>query len=467
MKFKIALIALFIFQITISKAQTKVSPLFSDDMVLQQNSNVAIWGEDKPNTKITVKASWNTENSVQTDANGKWKVFVKTTTAGGPYTLEIKGSETLNFKDVLLGEVWLASGQSNMEMPMKGFRGQPIEGSNELILKGENPNLRLITIKKSIKTEPTTDFEGTWKKATPETVKNFSAVAYMFAKKIQENTNVPVGIICSSFGGTRVEAWMDEQVLAEKNKELNAVDKQKEKDLNKNTASVLYNGMIHPIIPYGIKGAIWYQGESNRGNAEHYASLFSTMIDSWRKEWNLGDFPFYFTQIAPFEYKNKAESAYLREAQLQTMLTTKNTGMAVTLDIGEEFYIHPRKKAEVAERLALWALANTYNFKGINFSGPVYKSMKVEKDIVFLDFDYAKNGVANYGKELVNFTIAGEDKIFYPAKATITKGVLTVSSENVPNPVAVRYGWENFLVGNLYNTAGLPASSFRTDHWKD
>ncbi|UGU15944.1 sialate O-acetylesterase [Sinomicrobium kalidii] len=450
-----------------SSAQTKIASLFSDHMVLQQNAEVAVWGTDRPNTRIKARTGWGEKSTAVTDESGKWKLSVKTGKAGGPYTLEIKGSEKIVLEDVLLGEVWLCSGQSNMEMPVKGFKGQPVYGSNDLVMNASSPQLRLFHVKRNMSRQPLDTCQGAWQRSSPGTVLNFSAVAYMYGKLLQQQIKVPVGIICSSFGGTRVEAWTSKETLSATGLDVEANRKKNMPEIDKNTSSVLYNGMIRPLIPYGIKGVIWYQGESNRGNHEQYKTLFSAMIDSWRSAWNSGEFPFYFAQIAPFEYKPEVNSAFLREAQLHTMLNTPNTGMAVTLDIGERSCIHPAKKTEVAKRLVYWALAKTYGYEGIQYSGPVYKSMEVIENEVRLDFDHAPNGVSGFGRELRHFTIAGSDKVFYPAKAEIRRGKLFVSSDNVANPVAVRYGWENYVEGCLFNLAELPASSFRTDHWEN
>lgn len=445
-------------------AQTKVASVFNHHMVLQQNTQVAIWGIDKPNTKITVSANWNEKQTTISDKNGHWKLHINTIKAGGPYTLKVSGSSNVTLTDVLLGEVWLCSGQSNMEMPINGFPGQPVIGSNEIILNSDYPQMRLFTVKKNMSNNPLDSCTGIWQPANPETAGNFSAVAYLYGKILQAKLKVPVGIICSSFGGTRVEAWTKKDVLEQINFEYKKNQNPTEK-IDKNDPSVLFNAMIHPLVPFTIKGAIWYQGESNISNASQYEERFSAMINSWRKDWQIGDFPFYFIQIAPFEYGNQVNAAYLREAQLKTMQHTANTGMATTSDIGEKNCIHPAQKKQVAERLAYWALSKTYGFKGFLYSGPVYKSITVRGNKVDVEFDHAPNGLTSFGKSLNQFTIAGADQKFYPAKAEIIKGKLTVYSENVSAPVAVRYGWENYTEGTLFNLGGLPASSFRTDNW--
>ncbi|ADY53039.1 Sialate O-acetylesterase [Pseudopedobacter saltans DSM 12145] len=444
-------------------SQTKISSLLGSHMVLQQNTEVSIWGNDKPNTKITITSSWGQKSITTTNANGEWRTSIKTTKAGGPYTLNILGSEKISLEDILLGEVWLCSGQSNMEMPLKGFAGQPIQNAQELITNSTNTNLRLFHVKRNTSKTPLFDLVGTWKEATPLNVMDFSAVAYLYGKILQEKLNVPIGIICSSVGGTRVEAWTNNKTLKESDFDFSSIKNTDE--ITVNSPSVLFNAMINPLTPFNIKGVIWYQGESNRNNATQYQKLFMAMINSWRKEWGNENMPFYFTQIAPFEYNPSVNAAFLREAQLRTLQNTKNTGMAVTLDIGEKTCIHPAKKIEVAQRLSYWALAKTYGINGIPYSGPIYKSMKVTDGKIELDFEYAPNGISNFGKELKYFTIAGEDQIFYPAKAELERGKLKVSSQQVAKPVAVRYAWENFVEGNIFNVFGLPASSFRTDNW--
>ncbi len=446
-------------------SQTKLASLFKDHMVLQQNSNAVVWGWDKPNTRINISAGWGGQYSTMSDDKGKWKFLIKTEKAGGPYELQIKGSETIIISDVLLGEVWLCSGQSNMEMPLKGFAGQPIIGSNDFVLDSKNHNIRLFNVNRSISSVPLETCEGSWNESTPNNVLNFSAVAYLYGKILQENLGVPIGIICSSVGGTRAEAWTDKETLTDKKFGFDIKMDTSTRVGDKNGPARLYNGMIHPLIPFTIKGAIWYQGEANIRTTDQYATLFPAMINSWREQWNIGDFPFYYVQIAPFKYGSDVNSAYLREVQLKSMETVPNSGMAVTLDIGDEFCIHPAEKFKVAKRLSYWALAKTYGYKGLQFSGPVYKSMEIENNKITLNFDYAPNGVINFNKPLNHFTIAGKDKVFYPAKAEITRGKLTVYSKLVPNPVAVRYCWDNYVEGTLYNLAGLPASSFRTDNW--
>lgn len=440
--------------------------MFSNGMVLQQQEQAAIWGMDKPGVKISVAGSWGKSASVQTDATGKWKLKLQTPAAGGPYTVTITGSNKIVLNNVLVGEVWLCSGQSNMEMPVKGNLNQPIIGSNEAILNSANDNIRLFNTPKTVSLTAVYDVKGMWRAASPAATGNFSAVAYFFARKVQSVLNVPVGIIQSDWGASTIESWMDAQTLsAFKNKiipdTLPAKEPQK-------IPTLMYRSMLHPYIGYTIKGVLWYQGESNRTNAAEYMSLFSTLISSWRSQWGQGDFPFYFVQIAPFE-SGSDNQAFLREAQLQSMMTVKNTGMAVTMDIGEPRVIHPSQKEPVGNRLAYWALSKDYGAGGIAFSGPVYQSVEVKGDsTIIVTMDHCEQGLSSFGKPLTDFEVAGADKVFHPAEARIItdkKGKIMVWGKEVKNPVAVRYAFKSWVVGSLYNTQGLQASSFRTDSW--
>jgi sialate O-acetylesterase len=457
---------LFIFSSNISFSQTRLPAFFSDNMVLQQQQLAVVWGTDKPNTKISVEGSWGNEAKVKSDDSGHWKLKLQTPAAGGPYSLMVKGSKEITLKNVLIGEVWLCSGQSNMEMPVKGYNNQPVLGSNETILNSGNDNIRFFNTPRAVSITPLNDAKGKWTAAYPSTTGNFSATAYYFAMKLQAVLGVPVGIIQSSWGASTIESWMDKQTLSGfKNK---VIPGKLPDSFPNRTPTIMYNSMLHPYIGFTIKGAVWYQGEANRENANEYLALFTTMINSWRTQWQQGDFPFYFVQIAPFE-PGKVNAAFLREAQLQTMATLKNTGMAVTMDIGERTVIHPSQKELVGNRLAYWALAKDYNFKGIAYSGPVYRSMqKNNNGKMVLSFDYCEQGLTSFGKQLTDFEIAGEDKVFYPAEAVINKdkkGSLSVWNDSVKNPVSVRYGFKSWASGTLYNTQGLPASSFRTDNW--
>ncbi|MES2773860.1 MAG: sialate O-acetylesterase [Bacteroidota bacterium] len=462
------LLAALLFMLLKSEAfsQTHLPAIFADNMVLQQQQQVSVWGTDNPRTKISVTGSWGEHAKATSDDSGHWKLKLQTPVAGGPYTVAIKGSKEITLKNVLIGEVWFCSGQSNMEMPVKGYANQPVMGSNETILHSLNDNIRFLNTPRSVSLTPLNDVKGEWKAASPATTGNFSATAYYFAKKLQSVLSVPVGIIQSAWGASIIESWMNRQTLSGfRNK---VIPDKVPDSLPNRTPTIMYNSMLHPYIGCTVKGVLWYQGEANRENADEYQSLFTSMIASWRTQWQQGDFPFYFVQIAPLE-PGKVNAAFLREAQLKTMQSVKNTGMAVTMDIGERTIIHPSQKEAVGNRLAYWALAKDYNFQGIAFSGPVYRDMqKAANGKMVLNFDYCEQGLTSFGKPLTDFEIAGEDKIFYPAEAMIHKeksGVVVVWNDTVKNPVSVRYAFKNWALGCLFNTQGLPASSFRTDNW--
>lgn len=446
--------------------QTQLPGFFSNNMVLQQKEKVSIWGQDLPNTHIRLSGSWGEKATTQSNEEGKWKAQIPTPEAGGPYTLQVTGSQKIILSNVMIGEVWLCSGQSNMRMPVEGFINQPVNNSNEAILDSKNHQIRLFHIKRNASIQPLRDVKGQWTLANPSTVKDFSATAYFFGRKLEESLDVPIGLIHTSWGASRIEAWMGARTLSDFPtvqipRRIPMSKKQKEPTL-------LYNAMLHPFVGYNLKGVIWYQGESNRAEAQKYKKLFPAMIRSWRDQWQQGKFPFYFVQIAPFNYK-KVNSAFLREAQLHTMKTTENTGMAVTLDIAQCNRIHPKEKQKVGERLAYWALSKNYGMNGIAFSGPVYKKMeKTSNGRIKVTFDHATNGLSGFGKKLKGFEIAGEDRVFHPARARINRDkTLSVWSDTVENPVAVRYGFKNCAEATLFNVSGLPASSFRTDEWEE
>jgi Domain of unknown function (DUF303). len=435
-------------------------------MVLQRNSNVKLWGWADKGEQVSVQPSWDQTKSYIAESlpDGKWWVEIPTPNAGGPYDLIFQSlNDRKVLKDVLIGEVWICSGQSNMEMPLKGFMSQPVYESNDIIAHSNNSQIRLFTVKRNISQTPLEDCEGEWKPSGPKDVINFSAVAYLYGEYLHKVLNVPIGLIHTSWGGSPAEAWTDEETLKHDFPEI-SIRLYEEKRRHK-SPSVLYNAMLNPLMPFGIRGVIWYQGEDNRANPIQYERLLPAMIQTWRQKWGQGEFPFYFTQIAPFRYDSTCNTAELREAQLNVMLKTPNTGMAVTLDVGEWETIHPGNKVAVAKRLAYWALANTYRMEGVEYCGPIFKSKRIDGNKVILDFDFAEQGLTSLGKSLDGYTIAGNDRKFYPAQAIIKGKSLVVTSDSVPNPVAVRYGWSNYLNGNLYNNAGIPASSFRTDNW--
>lgn len=640
---KSSLLVLFIFFIFTASAEIRLPAIIADNMVLQQQSSDPIWGWASPGEQISVTGSWANGVTVKTQAgeNGKWMVSIHTPKAGGPYTLTIKGDETIVLKNVMIGEVWVCSGQSNMEMPVSGWPGASILNSAKEISAADYPNIRLFTVKRKVAFKPQENCTGSWSECSPQTVKNFSATAYFFGRQLYKKLKVPVGLIHSSWGGTVAEAWTSSSALRKLggfDKALNTVDsiqnhlneirkKDEEnaklwdqksnyinlqyshtdfndaewktmqlpdhwedaglpgidgivwfrkvvnipaswagKDLtldlgpiddeditwfngkevgairkegfwaksrsytvpgsvvktgkntiairvtdlrgnggiygdkksmqlypvnespdqgislagdwkykvavvkqpsnlgeNPNTPSVLFNGMIAPLIPFGIRGAIWYQGEANVGRADQYAKLFPAMIADWRNRWSRGDFPFYFVQIAPYPYGgNGMQAAALRDAQRKS-LRVPHSGMVVTLDIGDTTNIHPANKEEVGRRLSLWALNKIYGQSDIVYSGPLYNSMQVKGNKAIISFTHTDGGLMTKGGPLNSFEIAGANGQFVPAKARIQDNQVVVQSDEVDHPTAVRYGWRDTAVPHLFNEAGLPASSFSTE----
>ncbi len=448
--------------------EVRLPAIFGNNMVLQQKTQAPLWGTAQKNGTVRIITSWNSKlYTAKAGSDGSWKVSIATPSAGGPYEISISDGKTLKLNNVLIGEVWICSGQSNMEMPVKGYFNQPVTGSNEAIATSSNPALRLFTVQKATNLSPMNDFTGSWETCEPENVSNFSATAYYFGLFLQRVLNVPVGLINTSWGGTRIEPWMSEAGI-KKFDFVTLPDKNQQGDLSPQTPTVLFNAMINPMAGYGIRGAIWYQGESNRNEADKYRLLLPGLVENWRSVWGIGDFPFYYMQIAPFDYGTGGlSSAFLREAQLKASTAIPNIGMACIMDLGEKDIIHPADKKTGSERLALLALAKTYGKAGFAFSGPVLKEMTTEGPLVKLTFNYADNGLTSFGKELSCFEVAGANKRFYPAKAFITGTGITLISPSVPSPVAVRYAFSDYIVGDLFNTEGLPASSFRTDDWTD
>lgn len=456
------------------RSQITLPALFSDNMVLQQNEDVSIWGWAKKGSRITLTPSWDDQKySCKADFEGAWKLEIPTPSAGGPFDIKISAGEEILIRNIMIGEVWLCAGQSNMEMPMKGFFGQPVKGSNIDILKSKNENLRFISVPRSKKTIPQKDFKGEWKLANPESVSNFSATAYYFGQVIQEILDVPVGLIEVSYGGSCVEAWISqERTFPYDGKAIPGPADST--DIDNRTPSVLYNGMLHPVIGYNIKGAIWYQGETNYINSNVYTERFSTMVREWRNLWGKGDFPFYYVQIAPFDYllygggANKQRfynSAFLREAQMKALDVIPESGMAVTMDIGEEKNIHPVDKKTGGERLSFLALGKTYHMKGFGYEPPLMNEMEIKDSTLIISFKNIPNGITSYGKEVKGFEIAGKDEVFFPANAQVRRKSVELSSQFVEEPVAVRYAFKDYIIGDLFSTEGIPVPSFRTDNW--
>jgi sialate O-acetylesterase len=462
-------------------AEVKTNALCSEGMVLEQKATTKIWGTADKGEVVSVSFRGKTAKATADDT-GNWSVALETGAAGGPFEMLIQGTSAITFKNVLVGEVWVCSGQSNMEWPVRMCDKTDKDYTSSA---PPNPWLRTFNVKKNPQATPQTETGGTWIEAGPKTVDAFSATAYFFGRHLQEKLQVPVGLIHTSWGGTRIEAWMKSAAL-----EALDVKEANPQKIDANTASALYNGMIHPLLSYRVRGAIWYQGESNAGRAYQYRTLHPALIENWRADWHNPDLAFYFVQLAPYTPVNKepGESnwAELREAQTMT-LKLKNTGQAVITDFGNEYDIHPTPKRPVGERLALAARALTYGEK-IVYSGPMYKSVRFDGSRAILTFDHVGGGLTtkelvptlervgkpgaawrvkegSKGSALIGFTVCGEDKVFRPAKAEIVGNTVVVTSDQVQAPVAVRYGWANHPLANLFNQEGLPASPFRTDRF--
>jgi sialate O-acetylesterase len=644
------LIPVFILMVSataLSGASLRLPAVLGDHMVLQQDTGVNLWGWSVPGTEVKVTTGWDNRSYVTaTDSAGEWRVKVRTGTSGGPYDLVFRADTTILVRDVLLGEVWICSGQSNMEFPLSSAASALLE-----IPRSDIPGIRFFQVERRMASRPRKDLKGSWQVCTPETAKDFSAVGYFFGKYLHQQLGVPVGLINASWGGTPSESWTSREALqefaffrdalaqlySEENEGLEitmeqrdslktAMDREtdflnpanigfrekwmqpvldesewaevpcpagwdsipaigalegvawmrtsfripdewvgkslilhlgpvEEMDVtylngvkvgsgtrsrdsgkertykipaqlitsneftlairivntrgegglvgdpeqlwilpegmehadtvllsgtwrckvayrfpelyrlsNPKTPTVLYNGMLYPLRNMTIKGAIWYQGESNVGHAYRYRDIFPAMIDDWRRVWAQGPFPFYFVQLAPYTNTEEYSGAELRESQFLTLSRVEHTGMAVTLDIGDPDDIHPANKRDVGKRLALWALANDYG-REVVYSGPLYREQRVEGNSIRLFFDHTGSGLESREGLVTYLEIAGADRVYHPAMGIIDGNTLLVSSPQVPEPVAVRYGWRNTAEPNLFNREGLPASSFCTDPW--
>lgn len=445
-----------------AEAYLRLPDIFSDNMVIQQIEKIPFYGFAEPGQKIKIIASWNGDTlKAVTSFDAKWSVELQTPKAGGPYEITVIGDKTITIHNILIGEVWLCSGQSNMEFNADwGYNNHQEEVKN-----ANHPEIRFFHIQKISASYPQQEVRGKWEVCTPESMHSFSGVGYFFGRTIQENLHQPIGLIESCWGATPVETWTPVEIY--KNSKLLAASAAllPAGKWGPVKPALAFNAMIAPITDFSIAGAIWYQGEANTKNPLTYKEAFSNMIQSWRDLWKK-QFPFYFVQISPFNYRNPHVGALVREAQLKTYRQVPNTGMVVVTDItGDTNNIHPKNKQDVGKRLAAWALAKTYFKEDINYSGPLYRSMEIKGNKIIIHFDFAKEGLMKKGDELTYFTIAGDDQKFVPAIAKITDSTVVVHSPKVKRPVAVRMGFTNTAIPNLFNKAGLPASPFRTDDW--
>ncbi|MBT4483874.1 MAG: sialate O-acetylesterase [Candidatus Latescibacteria bacterium] len=477
--------------------------IFGDGMVLQQGMKIPVWGKADPREKVTVSINGRTK-STKTKGDGTWMVKMKKMNAGGPYEMEVSGTNEIRFTDVMIGEVWVCSGQSNMNFRIRNLGDIPGQLGD-----ADTPEIRMVTINTQKHEQPQDDFireKPAWIPCSSQDVGNFSAVAYFFGRDIHQELGVAVGLINASWGGTQAESWTPFEEI-KSHPELNPIIHRWEELIVKypetnaryekefaewkklqsagkigskrpyappgssraDLPGGIYNAMIHPLIPYGMKGVIWYQGESNSQRGYQYRTLFKTMIRSWREKWGQGTFPFLFVQLSnwetdtnPYTPKDGGNWPELREAQFIALELPK-TAMAVTIDLGEKADIHPKNKWDVGCRLALAALHIAYGGKA-EYSGPLYYSMKIKNDSVMLRFHHA-DGLTVKGGPLKGFEIAGDDRTFHAADARIEGNCVIVSGNNVKEPKAVRYAWDDYPQCNLYNSAGLPASPFRTDDW--
>lgn len=460
-KNKFLLTILTLLMAVCSYSQLRLPAILSSGMVLQQNDSVSLWGWAGPSETIKVTTSWNqkTYQARATDM-ATWKLKIATPSAGGPYTISIESRNKVVLSDILIGEVWVCSGQSNMEWSF--YNG--VKDIKDELPSAFNTNIRFFNVPKTASYTPQDDVKAQWTICDSNTIKSFSAVGYFFGKKLQKDLNVPIGLVNASWGGTPAETWTPMELV-----QMDIPLKQAASQLNKvdwwpTGSGQAFNAMIYPLTNYTIAGAIWYQGESNTNTNSTYKQLFTTMIDSWRDSWHK-QFPFYYVQIAPYTYGNKNVGALLQEQQTLTM-SHPNTGMVVITDLIDSVSnIHPSRKKPVGERLANWALAETYKKSGISYKSPQYVSMQVLKDKISLQISNASNGLVSTGKSISGFFIAGADQVWVAADAKIENDRIIVSSKQVKEPVQVRYGFGNTIIGNIASKEGLPLCPFRTDRW--
>jgi len=462
MKFISLSLSIFFLSICLSaQAFVRLPGILSNHMVLQQNSKVQIWGWSGPGEKIKVKTSWSDQiDSTKGMNTAKWSVNIQTPVAGGPYTITIEGSNKIVLEDVLIGEVWVCSGQSNMEMNA--------DWGDSLILKdspnANYPTIRFFKVEKTSSDDPQDDYPGSWVLCTPETMKHFSAVGYYFGSRIHNQLNFPMGLISSNWGGTPAEVWTPAEEIIHHDELVQANSRLNPSDGWPKKPGIVYNSMIHPFLNFKIAGAIWYQGESNTGEDKTYTQLLSTLIQSWRKAWKI-DFPFYYVQIAPFQgYGQNLNGPLLRESQTRVEELIPNTGMIVISDLVDDIKdIHPKNKKDVGWRLADLALTKTYGQTNIPYQYPRFKSMEKKGNQIKISFLNPELGLLVKGKEIEGFSLAGEDGTYYPAKAKIIKGQISLTSKEVKSPQNVRFGFTNSSTPNLFSKEGLPVNLFRTD----
>ena len=444
-------------------ADVRLPAVIGDNMILQQQASVALWGWSDAAEKIMITTSWdNKTDSVVGSRDAKWKIMVQTPVAGGPFTISIKGhGKAIVINNVMIGEVWVCSGQSNMDFNSFYAGSKDIKPEFK---NAPNNNIHFFLETRATSLYPQDDCKGQWTVCDSNTLKTFSEVAYFFAKRLNKELNVPVGLIEAAWGGTPAEVWTPANAVNEDDTLRESAHKQNPANWWPYQPGYTYNAMISPVTNYNIAGALWYQGEGNTVAPNSYARLLTTMIKSWRNAW-AKDFPFYYVQIGPFTYGGNSGS--IVQEQQSKVQSLENTGMVVITDlVPDTTNIHPPLKKEVGERLSNWALAQTYHKAGIAYSSPMYKNLEVKGDKATIDFNFANDGLMVKGSNISPLLIAGSDKVFYPAEAKISGSKLIVSSEKVKEPVAVRFAFSSAAVGNLFSKNGLPVAPFRTDNWK-
>lgn len=449
-----------VFIFTASFSAVRLPAIVGSHMVLQQKSTVKLWGWSVPAEKITIQPSWDTTTyTIVAGRGARWTASIQTPAAGGPYSIKIKGNNEIMLDDVMIGEVWVCGGQSNMEWSAD----QGLKQAKEESPFATQNKIRFFYVPKSTSATPQDDVSARWVVCNPEDMLHFSTIGYFFGKEIHAKTGAPVGLISSNWGGTPAEVWTPAEVVDNDAGLKEAAEKLKPTAWWPHVKGEAYNAMIYPLVNFSIAGAIWYQGESNVSTHYAYKKLFTSMIEHWRKAWSL-DFPFYFVQIAPYTYgDDHINGALLREAQTAASTYLK-TGMVVISDLVDDVKnIHPNLKKEVAFRLSNYALAETYGVQGLNYKSPVYRSYQVEKGKIRISFDNVPTSLMAKGGDPTLFYIAGPDKKFVPAVATIEGKTIVVSSRDIKEPSAVRFGFSNTAIPNLFSAEGLPVNLFRTD----
>lgn len=449
----------------VSHAKVRPASVFADNMVLQRETEVALWGSsDRQSVRIT--PSWNNQPvSVQVGSDGNWKTHVATPGAGGPYSITFDDGEKLVLSNILIGEVWICSGQSNMDMQVIGSVKDPISNTAEILSTAGQPNIRLLKLPRLVSGKPEPETKVGWMLSDSVNARAFSAVGFQFAQQLYQKLGVPIGIIHTAWGGTRIEAWMSRESLAPFDHIKFPADTAK---VNQNSPSALFNGMVAPLSGFTVKGILWYQGEANLVNYAVYDRLMAAMVEGWKKAWRQSEMDFYYVQIAPFDYtasnRHGTKVPFLREAQEKAMKLIPRSFMVTTVDIGSKTTIHPPDKQTIARRLAAAALALTYNQRNTPYENAGYRSVKLKADKAIVTIENTYAGLRS-GPDPEGFEVAGADRIFYPASVSVRKKKIVATSPEVKKVQAVRYCFRDWQPGTVHNSEGFPLLPFRTDDW--